>query len=161
MALLSEITDDAPSCTEYIDNMTPTYRGGFIRQRDHYKLNKVAVDQLRELVGDYQVVALFADWCGDSRRAIPVLSLLEQELDIKIRALGGMTRAPYGSDVNWAVPPSPIEVETCDIRSSPTVIVFKASGEEVGRIKTKPRNTRSIEEELVWLILNRKEDSDN
>ncbi|MFX1416605.1 MAG: TlpA family protein disulfide reductase, partial [Promethearchaeota archaeon] len=107
---------------------------------------------LKTLIDDYVVVAFFADWCGDSRRAIPVLSLLEQELGFKARALGGMTKPPFGSKTQWAVPPSPKEVEVCDITSSPTIVVYKKTGEEVGRMKTRPRMTSTVEEELIWII---------
>jgi thiol-disulfide isomerase/thioredoxin len=107
---------------------------------------------LRTLKDEYEIIVFFADWCGDSRKAVPVLSLLEQELDIKITALGGMTKPPYGSDVFWAVPPSPAEVKAFDIRSSPTIIVFRKTGEEIGRMKTRPKMTASVEEELIWII---------
>jgi len=152
MSTLSELSEDVPSVTEYIENMAATYRGGFIRQRDSYTLKKEATDILKTLVDDYVIVAFFADWCGDSRRAIPVLSLLEQELDFKVRAFGGMTKPPFGSKTNWAVPPSPKEVEVCDITSSPTIVVYKKSGEEVGRMKTKPRMAPTVEEEIIWII---------
>ncbi|MFX0044560.1 MAG: thioredoxin family protein [Candidatus Hermodarchaeota archaeon] len=152
MSTLSDVTEDVPSITEYIENMAPSYRGGFIRQRDSYTLNKEAVKILKTLIDEYEIVAFFADWCGDSRRAIPVLSLLEQELDFKVRALGGMTKPPFGSKTQWAVPPSPKEVEVCDIRSSPTIVVYKKSGEEVGRMKTRPRMTSTVEEELIWIM---------
>ncbi|MFX1416677.1 MAG: hypothetical protein ACFFC0_07680, partial [Promethearchaeota archaeon] len=69
MSTLSDITEEAPSVTEYIEKMAPSYRGGFIRQRDSYTLNKDAVGILKTLIDDYVVVAFFADWCGDSRRA--------------------------------------------------------------------------------------------
>jgi thiol-disulfide isomerase/thioredoxin len=115
-------------------------------------LNNEAVDVLKGLKDDYEFIVFFADWCGDSRKAVPVLALLEKELEIKVTALGGMTKPPYGSDENWAVPPSPEEVKTFDIRSSPTIIVFKKSGEEIGRMKTRPKNTGSVEEELIWII---------
>jgi thiol-disulfide isomerase/thioredoxin len=140
------------SVTDYIDKMSASKKGGFLRRRDAYNLNKDAVKLLRNLKDKYDFIVFFADWCGDSRKAVPVLSLLEQELDIKITALGGMTKPPYGSDKFWAVPPSPAEVETFDIRSSPTIVVFKKSGEEVGRMKTRPRNTTTVEEELIWII---------
>jgi len=152
MSILSDLSEDAPSVTEYMENMAATYRGGFIRQRDSYTLNKEATGILKTLISDYVIVAFFADWCGDSRKAIPVLALLEQELDFKIRAFGGMTKPPFGSKTNWAVPPSPKEVEICDVTSSPTIVVYRKSGEEVGRMKTRPRQTATVEEELIWII---------
>lgn len=152
MPMLSDIRADAPSSNEAMDTIKPTYRGGFIRQRDGYKLNQEAVEKLRDLKNDYSIVILFADWCGDARRTLPVLALLEQELDKTIIALGGMTKPPYGSDKHWAVPPSPPEVDLCDITSSPTIMIFGKDGNEVGRIKTRAKMTPTIEEEIVKII---------
>ncbi|MFW9847184.1 MAG: thioredoxin family protein [Candidatus Thorarchaeota archaeon] len=152
MSTLNDVSPDYTSVTEYIDTMTSAQKGGFIRQRNEYKLNQDAVEILKGLKDDYKFIVFFADWCGDSRKAVPVLSLLEQELDIRIAALGGMTKPPYGSGNLWAIPPSPSEIEIFDIRSSPTIIVFKVSGEEVGRMRTKPKMTATVEEELIWII---------
>ena len=100
--------------------MNPMYRSRWLDEFTRYNLNDDAIGILKELVGDYEIVAMFADWCGDARRAIPALAHLENALNIKIRALGGMTKPSWGSDKFWAVPPSPVEVEIFDIRSSPT-----------------------------------------
>jgi thiol-disulfide isomerase/thioredoxin len=151
---LNDIRPDTPSSNEALENINPAYRGGFLRQHDEYKLNEKAVKKLRNLTKDYSILILFADWCGDSRKALPVMALLEKELGIKISALGGMTKPPYGSDKYWAVPPSPPEVEICDVTSSPTILIFGKDGEEVGRIKTRPRMTSTIEEEIVKIIEN-------
>ena len=152
MATLGEIRPDAPSSNDAMNEIKPSYRGGFVRQRDEYNLNSEAVEKLKELINDYSIVILFADWCGDARRALPVLALLELELDKKIPALGGMTKPPYGSDKHWAVPPSPPEVDICDVTSSPTILIFGSDEVEVGRIKTRPKMTPTIEEELVKII---------
>ncbi|MHA1964097.1 MAG: thioredoxin family protein [Candidatus Thorarchaeota archaeon] len=150
--MLSDIRTEAPSSNEALDNIKPAYRGGFIRQLNEYTLNQDAVEKLRGLLNEYTVVILFADWCGDARRALPVLALLEQELEKKIMALGGMTKPPYGSDKPWAVPPSPPEVDLCDITSSPTILIYGEDGNEVGRIKTRAKMTATIEEEIVKII---------
>ncbi|MFW9806018.1 MAG: thioredoxin family protein [Candidatus Thorarchaeota archaeon] len=152
MPKLSDVNADAPSCNDAIEDIIPAYRGGFIRQKDEYKLNEEAVAKLKELSNDYTIVILFADWCGDARRALPVLALLEKEIDIQIYALGGMTKPPYGSGKLWAVPPSPAEVDIFDVKSSPTIIIFDKEGNEIGRIKTYPRMTPTIEEEIVKII---------
>ena len=152
MPMLSDIRPDAPSSNEAMDTVKSAYRGGFIRQRDEYILNQEAVEKLRDLMNDYSIVILFADWCGDARRALPVLALLEKELDRTILALGGMTKPPYGSDKHWAVPPSPPEVDLCDITSSPTIMIFGKDGAEVGRIRTRPKMTPTIEQEIVKII---------
>jgi thiol-disulfide isomerase/thioredoxin len=152
VANLNQVRSDGPSSNEAIDQIKPAYRGGFIRQRNEYKLKEEAVEKLRNLIEEYTFVILFADWCGDARRALPVLALLEQELDTPILALGGMTKPPYGSHKHWAVPPSPPEVDLCDVTSSPTILIFSKDGEEVGRIKTRAKMTPTIEEELVKII---------
>lgn len=91
---MDDVTKDAPGATEAIENMKPVYRGAFVRQGEYYKLNEEAVDKLRKYLEDYTVVATFAEWCGDSRRAIPVLSHIEKATDKKIMALSGMTKPP-------------------------------------------------------------------
>ena len=155
--MLSDIRPDAPSSNEAMENIKTAYRAGFLRQRDEYSLNQSAVEKLKVFMDEYVIVILFADWCGDARRALPILALLEKEADKKIIALGGMTKPPYGSDKHWAVPPSPPEVDLCDITSSPTIMIFGKDGDEVGRINTRAKMTPTIEEEIVKII----EDSRN
>ena len=153
MPALSDISEEYPSCEEYINEMNPMYRSRWLDEFTHYSLNEDAVGNLKDIIDAYEIVAMFADWCGDARRAIPALVHLETSLKIKIRALGGMTKPSWGSDKFWAVPPSPVEVETFDIRSSPTIIIFKKdSGEEIGRIKTRPKMTPTMEEEILKVI---------
>ena len=152
MPTLQDVKEDCPSSNEAIETMSKSYRAGFLGHKKYYNLNSDAVERLKVFLDDYEIVVVFADWCGDAKRAVPVLAKLEEELDIKIKALGGMKKPPYGSDKNWAVPPSPEEVDTFEITSSPTILIFKKSGEEVGRIKTKPKMTGTIEEEIVKII---------
>ena len=152
MPTLNDVKANALSCNEAIEEIKPAYRGGFIRQKDEYKLNEVAVEKLRKLKDDYTIVILYADWCGDSRRALPALALLEEAIGTSFLALGGMTKPSYGSGKLWEVPPSPNEVETFDVTSSPTIIIFNKDGEEIGRIKTRPRMTQSYEEEILKII---------
>ena len=149
---LSDVTSEFVSCGQYIESMTSSYKGGWLRLAEDYELDKEAVEKLKSHVNDYEMIAAFADWCGDARRAIPVLMLLEKEVGFKINALGGMTKPPRGSPIHWAVPPSPEEVDTFGITSSPTIIIFKKSGEEIGRIKTRPKMTKKIETEILNII---------
>ena len=152
MPTIKDVNMDSPSCQQYIDSMSAGYKGSFARFAQDYKLKKDVVEKLKACVNDHTIVVLFADWCGDARRAVPVLAKLEKELGVKILALGGMTKPPYGSSKFWAVPPSPKEVEVFNITSSPTVIVFNKDGEEIGRIKTRPRMTPTVEEEILKII---------
>ncbi len=152
MPTIKDVNMEGPSCQQYIDSMSAGYKGSFLRFAEDYKLKKDVVEKLRACVKDHNIVVLFADWCGDAKRAVPVLALLEKELGVRIAALGGMTKPPYGSSKFWAVPPSPKEVDVLNITSSPTVIVFNKDGEEIGRIKTRPKMTPTVEEEILKII---------
>ncbi|MGY5864031.1 MAG: thioredoxin family protein [Candidatus Thorarchaeota archaeon] len=153
MPSIGDVKPDAPSSNEAIDSMSPAYKGGFIRQRKDYSLNQESVDKIKVFLGEgYSLVGMFADWCGDARRAIPVLALLEDEIGVTIPCLGGMKKPSYGSDKLWDVPPSPTEVDIFEITSSPTILIFDKSGEEIGRIKTRARMTPTIEQEIVKII---------
>lgn len=120
--------------------------------RESYQLNENIVEELKKYADSYTLIVVFADWCGDARKAVPVLSLLEDEAGIEIKALGGMEKPRRPSNKHWAVPPSPEEVDTFGITSSPTIIIFDEDGEEVGRIKTRPKMTPTIEEEILAII---------
>jgi thiol-disulfide isomerase/thioredoxin len=122
--------------------------------RESYQLNEDTVEELKKYADSYTLIVVFADWCGDARKAVPVLSLLEDEAGIEIKALGGMEKPRRPSNKHWAVPPSPEEVDTFGITSSPTIIIFDEDGEEVGRIKTRPKMTPTIEEEILAIIEN-------
>ncbi len=153
MANLSEVETECPCVADSIEELPASYRGAFLRFAKSYTLDAEAVEKLKKFQEDYVILVLYADWCGDARRAVPVLSLLENETEFDIRAARGMTKPPYGSDELWAVPPSPPEVKTFEIASSPTIIIFKKdTGEEIGRIKTKPKMTSKIETEILKII---------
>ena len=150
---LADIRTDAPSSRDAIESLSPRHKGGFNRQRNDYKLNQEAVEKLKVFTEEgYTIASFFADWCSDARRAIPVLALLEKEIGKNIPCLGGMTKPPYGSDLNWAVPPYPVEIDSFEVTSSPTILIFNSEGDEIGRIKTRQKMTPSIEEEIVKII---------
>jgi len=152
MPTLDDVKPDAKSASECIETIPQMYRGGFLRQKEEYTLNTKALERLKILYEDYACAIFYADWCGDSRKALPVLALIEEQTGKKIPALGGMTKPPYGSNELWAIPPSPKEVEIFGITSSPTILIFNKEGEEIGRIKTRQRMTPTIEEEIVKII---------
>lgn len=152
MPTLEDVQKDAKGASECIETIPQMYRGSFLRQKEEYKLNAKALERLKILCEDYTCVVLYADWCGDSKKAVPVLALIEEQTGKKVPALGGMTKPPYGSRNLWAVPPSPPEVEIFKVTSSPTILIFDKAGEEIGRIKTRQKLTSTIEEEIVKII---------
>lgn len=152
MATLKDIQENAESCSDSIESLPPAYRGGFLRQKQEYSVNQDALEKLKDLCHEYSIAVIYADWCGDARRAVPVLALIEEYTGKKILSLRGMTKPPWGSDKLWAVPPSPPEVDTFDVKSSPTIIIFNEEGDEIGRIRTRQKMTPTIEEEIVKII---------
>jgi thiol-disulfide isomerase/thioredoxin len=152
MPTLDDVRKDAKGASECIETIPQMYRGGFLRQKEEYSISAKAVERLKILLEEYTIAVFYADWCGDSRKALPVLALIEEEIGKKIPALGGMTKPSYGSNKLWAVPPSPPEVEIFDITSSPTILIFNKEGKEIGRIKTRQRMKPTIEEEIVKII---------
>lgn len=151
---LTDVQEECPTCTSYIQSMNPRYGRMYQSVRESYQLNENIVEELKKYADSYTLIVVFADWCGDARKAVPVLSLLEDEAGIEIKALGGMEKPRRPSNKHWAVPPSPEEVDTFGITSSPTIIIFDEDGEEVGRIKTRPKMTPTIEEEILAIIEN-------
>ena len=84
MPKLEDVTEVCPSCVDYIDEMAPTHKGRYLGLKESYTLNQEAVEKLREIISDYEIVAVFADWCGDARKAVPVLSLLEEAFGLVV-----------------------------------------------------------------------------
>ena len=155
MPALADVSEECLSCQEYIEQMHMSFKYGFNKVKKSYRLKEDVVTNLERMKDNYEIVVLFADWCSDAKRAVPVLALLEERLGIRIRALGGMKKPGLGAapGVHWAVPPSPKEVNIFGVTSSPTIIIFdKRTGEEIGRIKTRPKHTPTIEEEIQYLI---------
>lgn len=153
MPSLSDVGKNYPNATNSIESLQLSYKGGFLRFANSYELDKESLEKLRKFENEYVIFVMYADWCGDARRSIPVLSMIENESKFQIIAAGGMTKPSYGSSELWAVPPSPAEVKIFDIRSSPTIIVFKKdTGEEVGRMMTRPTMTSRIETEILKII---------
>jgi hypothetical protein len=152
MPTLNDLQQEARSCADSIDNLSPAYRGGFLRAKHEYSANQEALDKLKILCEDFSLAVVYADWCGDARRVVPVLAIIEEYTGKKIPSFGGMTKPPYGSDKLWAIPPSPPEVDVFEITGSPTILIFNKEGKEIGRIKTRQKMTPTIEEEIVKII---------
>ncbi|TFG34564.1 hypothetical protein EU527_02810 [Candidatus Thorarchaeota archaeon] len=152
MPSISDVREDAPGCCDYIEKMSSSYRAGFSRLKQDYRINTKALEKIKEYTQEFSIAVIFADWCGDAKRAVPVLAIIERETGKKIIARGGMTKPPYGSNKFWAVPPSPEEVDIFEITSSPTILIFNKEGEEIGRIKTRQKMKPTLEEEIVKII---------
>ncbi|MDO8055416.1 MAG: hypothetical protein Q6361_01005, partial [Candidatus Hermodarchaeota archaeon] len=59
---------------------------------------------------------------------------------------------PLNPNRQWAVPPSPPEVDTLGIKAIPTILLYTPAGQEIGRIIENPSMKPTLEEELLCLI---------
>lgn len=118
-------------------------------RRTEYTLNPTVLENIKALANQYIIVAISADWCKDCISNIPVLDLVREATKLPVYILGGVKTEPLNSNRQWAVPPSPPEVDTLDIKAIPTILIYTKDGNEVGRIIENPSIKASLEEELL------------
>ncbi len=117
-----------------------------------YQLNPETVNQLKEFSNRYLIVAFSAEWCKDCAANIPVLALISEATGLEVRIFGGLKRDPLNPKRKWRIPPSPPEVETFKVDKTPTIMLVKREGEEVGRIIENPKYMPTLEQELYEII---------
>ena len=88
----------------------------------------------------------------DCAANIPVLALISEATGLEVRIFGGLKKDPLSQTRKWRIPPSPPEVETCNVDKIPLIIVFDKEGKEIGKIIENPREP-TLEEELLKIIL--------
>lgn len=131
------------------------YRQMFERGVEDYKIKEDVLAKIAEVVktNTFAIRVFAADWCKDTRKAMPALSIIATRIpEINLEILGGIKNAPFDPNNRWKVPPSPPEVDTFDIRAIPTIIVFNNNGEEIGRMVERPEVTETIEEEILYYL---------
>jgi hypothetical protein len=83
-----------------------------------------------------------------------VLALTSEATGLEVRIFGSLKKDPLNSrGRKWRIPPSPPEVETFHVDKIPLIILFDKQGKEIGRIIENPRETPTLEEELLKIIL--------
>jgi thiol-disulfide isomerase/thioredoxin len=149
---LLEIRDKTVSIDEYISSIEPVFRERFFARKQTYALKLCAVEELRKSGRSLMIVVFSASWCKDCAEQIPVLALMADAAGLEVRIFGGIKKDPLGHTSKWRVPPSPPEVNTLRVEKLPTIIVFDASGMEVGRIEERPKMTLTLEEEVCEIV---------
>jgi thiol-disulfide isomerase/thioredoxin len=155
MVNLTEIRKKTVSATEYINGLDEPFRQGFIERKQTYPLHTEAVERLKKLGEKYVVVAFSAAWCKDCAVNIPILALLSEETGMEVRVFGGIKKDPLSHLHRWRMPPSPPETESFKIDKLPSILVFNAAGNEIGRIVEGPKLQPSLEQELIEVIKTR------
>jgi len=151
---LEEIELKAVPVNQYITSISEPSREKFLERKKVYKLNLEAIGKLKNLVNNIVVVAFSAEWCKDCAANIPVLALISEATELKVRIFGGLKKDPLNPKRKWSIPPSPPEVEEFQVDKIPLILVFNKEGTELGRIVENPKEGLTLEEELLQIILN-------
>ena len=138
----------------YIEELKDKDKDIMLDTYNMYKLDNSVVDELRD-VGKLIVVAFSAAWCGDCKRAMPVMLHLEEMLDWEILVFSKIKTAPLNPNVQWAVPPSPPEVNEWGVTAIPTFVFFDSDGNKLGTLIEKPQVKDTLEAEILLILKNK------
>ncbi|UCE08951.1 MAG: thioredoxin family protein [Candidatus Thorarchaeota archaeon] len=132
--------------------MKEKYQQEVLERLSGLKLDRDAVEELESYSDDVVVVYIGASWCKDCRAAIPVLMKLEEEIGLEVRVFGTVKTAPLDPDKQWAIPPSPPEVDEWGTTAIPWIEIFDKNGERIGTIIEKPCIKPTLEGELLHVL---------
>jgi len=121
---------------------------GWQDEYDEAKPEPDSIETLAAAAGSYRIVTVLGSWCDDSRREVPRLVKVLDELDNQGFSLEmiGVDRSRRIDDAELAAASG---VERTVDRVA-TIVVFDADGNELGRVIETPE--RPIEELLVEFI---------
>jgi thiol-disulfide isomerase/thioredoxin len=138
----------------YIDALREKDKDIVMEAYEEYSIKQDIVDELRTIMKGMKVIVFSAPWCGDCKRAMPVLLHLEEMLNLDIMVFGTIKTAPLDPKVQWAVPPSPPEINAWGVKAIPWFIFYNDAGEEVGVLIEKPKVKDTLEEEILYVLKN-------
>lgn len=137
---------------EYMVTCSVECKPKYEARRTEYRPNLHVLEEIKQIADQFIIVAISADWCKDCISNIPVLDIIHEATGLFVKILGGVKTDPLNPDRRWAVPPSPPEVDSLDIKAIPTILIFTKSGIEVGRIIENPEIKPNLEEELLYFM---------
>ena len=155
MVDLNEIRSRTTNVRGYIDGLKDKDKVKFLEVYNTYKLNASVVDELHEALKDLTVVIFSAAWCGDCKRALPVMMQIEEQLGFEILVFSKIKTAPLDPDRQWAVPPSPPEVNDWGITAIPWFNFYDVDGNLVGTLIEKPTVKDTLEAEILHVLRNK------
>jgi thiol-disulfide isomerase/thioredoxin len=140
------------SVDEYMDSLPQRFKSKFLERKMTYQLNKQVVRELRKCGKNMFIVVFSAEWCKDCAVNVPVLALLAERTEIKVRVFGGLKTDPLNPRERWRIPPSPPEVNAFDVVKTPHIIMFDRQGKQLGTIVENPKSENTLEEEILEII---------
>jgi len=152
---LKDISKRTTSVRGYIDALSEKDRDIIMEAYKGYKLNEAALRELKALTRGLKVVVFSAAWCGDCKRAMPVMLHLEEQIGIDVMVFGNIKTDPLSRTSKWRVPPSPPEINEWGVTAIPWFEFFDAKGNKRGTLIEKPTVKDTLEEEIVYVLKNK------
>ena len=155
MVDFNEIRSRTINVQGYIDELRDKDKDIVLEAYNEYKLDSAVVDELRDIVKDMTVVVFSAVWCGDCKKAMPVMLHLEEQLGLEVMVFSKIKTAPLNPDRQWAVPPSPSEVNDWGVTAIPWFVFFDSDGNKVATLIEKPTVKDTLEAEILHVLKNK------
>jgi len=152
MINLEEIRRKTVPVDDYISSMNEPFREKFLDRKENYQPNQEAIEKLKKESNKYTVVVFSAEWCKDCAKNVPVLWLISESTGLEVRVFGHIKKDPLNPKTKWRIPPSPPEVKTFDVQKIPWILICDRKGKEIGKIIENPKIMSSVEEEILYLI---------
>ncbi|MFW9967905.1 MAG: thioredoxin family protein [Candidatus Thorarchaeota archaeon] len=152
MVDLDNIRKRTKNARDYVESIEGKPGGQFLEVYDEYKLDPLAIEELKPLVKGLTFVVMSAGWCKDCRFALPVLMHLEEQIDLDVRCFGGIKTAPLDPNHQWKIPPSPPEMEEWGVTAIPWIEILDSNGKRVAVIIEKPTVKPTLEAEIVHVL---------
>jgi len=124
----------------------------FTRRLQEYELDTPAAEKLKAHAGEASIFVFTAEWCGDCKRNVPVLKLIQDATGIEARVFGHIMRDVENPDERWRVPPSPPEVKEFNVLKIPHIAVLDAHGKKLGALIENPPEGKTLEEALLDIL---------
>jgi thiol-disulfide isomerase/thioredoxin len=124
------------------DLLKAPYDGWFNAEYDNFKPSAAALETIKNNISDYEIIVFMGTWCGDSKRDVPKLLKILNEIgyDLSNLTMVGVDRSkttPENLEEGW------------DINRVPSIIFIK-DGKEINRFVEYPRET--IEEDIAKIL---------
>ncbi len=139
----------------YIDALFEKDKDIIMEAYKGYRLNEAALGELKVLTKGLKFVVFSAAWCGDCKRAMPVMLHLEEQTGIDVMVFGDIKTDPLSRTSKWRVPPSPPEMNKWGVTAIPWFEFFDAKGNKIGTLIEKPIVKDTLEEEIVYMLKNK------
>lgn len=119
-----------------------SYSRWFTQNYDTYKAEEAILDKIRKKINKCKISGFMGTWCGDSRREVPRLYKILEQVDfnmdnLEMVALNRSKRTPDNLQKGY------------NIIRIPTFIFYK-NGKEIGRFVEYPRE--SLEKDILKIL---------